>query len=94
MDQFSGGRSTLYVGVTSDLEQRVHQHKTKVLPGFTSKHGLTKLVFAQPAPDALSAIQREKQIKSWRRDKKISLVEEHNPNWIDLAAIWLGEDGE
>jgi putative endonuclease len=79
-------RGRLYVGVTSAFEQRVHQHKTKATPGFTSKYGLTKLVYAEAAPDARSAIEREKQIKRWSRAKKIALIEATNGNWIDLGA--------
>jgi putative endonuclease len=81
-------RGTLYVGVTSALEQRVSQHKSKAVPGFTSVHGLSRLVYAEAAPDARSAIEREKQIKRWRREKKIALIEAENSNWIDLAAEW------
>jgi len=82
-------RGRLYVGVTSAIEQRVYQHKTKATPGFTSRYQLSKLVYAEAAPDAPSAIQREKEIKAWRREKKIALVESMNPNWIDLAAGWF-----
>ena len=86
-------RGVLYVGVTSVLERRVEQHKTGERPGFTSKYHLVNLAFAEPAPDATAAIQREKQIKSWTRARKIALIEEQNPNWRDLAADWLADEG-
>jgi putative endonuclease len=82
-------RGRLYVGVTSAIEQRVYQHKTKATPGFTSRYQLTKLAFVEAAPDAHSAIRREKEIKAWRREKKIALIESTNANWIDLAADWF-----
>jgi putative endonuclease len=58
-------------------------------PGFASRYGLSKLVYAEAAPDARAAIEREKQIKRWSRAKKIALIEEANANWIDLAADWF-----
>ena len=84
-------RGVIYVGVTSAIQQRVVQHKLGDLPGFTAKYRATKLVFAEPAPDATSAIRREKQIKSWSRAKKIALVESENPNWVDLAGDWFAQ---
>ena len=75
---------TLYVGVTSNLVQRVWQHKSKAVPSFTSKYGADRLVWfeAQASPDA--AIWREKQIKKWKRAWKIQLIEADNPQWVDL----------
>ena len=76
---------TLYVGVTSNLERRVYEHKHKLLPGFTSKYNITKLVYYEQTADVLSAIIREKQIKGWLRAKKIAMIESQNPDWVDLA---------
>ncbi|MDO8531491.1 MAG: GIY-YIG nuclease family protein [Dehalococcoidia bacterium] len=79
---------TLYVGVTSDLHRRVFQHRQKLVEGFTRKYNVTMLVYFETTNDVGSAITREKQIKSWRRSKKIALVESLNPEWRDLSAGW------
>ena len=78
---------TLYVGVTSDLVRRVYEHKTKATPGFTSKYGVDRLVWYECYDDPVSAITREKELKKWRRDWKISLIEEDNPDWTDRYDI-------
>jgi putative endonuclease len=78
---------TLYVGVTSDLVRRVYEHKTKAVPGFTSKCGVDRLVWYECYDDPVSAITREKELKKWRRDWKISLIEEDNPDWTDRFDI-------
>jgi putative endonuclease len=75
---------TLYVGVTNDLVRRVYEHKTKAVPGFTTRYGVDKLVLFEIYDDAASAIAREKELKKWRRDWKTRLIEEQNPNWDDL----------
>ncbi|QOG16783.1 MULTISPECIES: GIY-YIG nuclease family protein [Bradyrhizobium] len=75
---------TLYIGVTSDLVRRVYEHKTKAVPGFTTKYGVDKLVLFEIYDDAVTAIAREKELKKWRRDWKTRLIEEQNPNWDDL----------
>jgi putative endonuclease len=80
----SSKHGTLYVGVTRDLIRRVYQHRTKAAPGFTSRYGVSLLVWFEIYDDPTSAIAREKEIKKWRRDWKISLIEETNPNWADL----------
>jgi len=77
---------TLYLGVTSDLGRRVYQHKTKAVPGFTSRYGVDKLVWFEIYDDPVSAITREKELKKWRRDWKVRLIEEQNPGWVDLYA--------
>ena len=77
-------RGTLYVGVTSDLIKRVWQHKQHVVDGFTSRYGVTTLVWFERHETMDSAIQREKAIKRWRRVWKIELVEGVNPGWRDL----------
>jgi putative endonuclease len=78
---------TLYVGVTSNLVRRVYEHKTKATPGFTSKYGVDRLVWYECYDDPVSAITREKELKKWRRDWKISLIEEDNPDWTDRYDI-------
>jgi putative endonuclease len=80
----SSVRGTLYIGVTSDLVGRVWQHKNKALPGFTSRYGVDRLVWFEAHEAAEAAIRREKQLKEWRRDWKINLIERENPQWIDL----------
>src|SRR5260370_28438714 len=80
--------AVLYAGITGNPPHRVWQHKNKLIPGFTSRYNLTRLVYYERFfyPDA--AIAREKEIKGWRRSKKIKLVESMNPNWDDLAERW------
>ena len=80
---------TLYVGVTSDLPERVNQHRQKT-SGFTAKYNITRLVYFEATSDPISAIEREKQIKGWRREKKVALIEAENPEWDDLAEAWFG----
>ena len=75
---------TLYLCVTSDLVRRAYEHRTKVVPGFTTRYGVNKLVWFEIYDDALTAIAREKELKKWRRDWKIRLIEEENPGWTDL----------
>lgn len=75
---------TLYVGVTSDLLGRIWQHKSKVADGFTAKYGVNRLVYYESHPNAESAIRREKQLKKWRREWKIQLIESLNPDWREL----------
>jgi putative endonuclease len=74
----------LYIGVTSDLVKRVYEHKQGEVEGFTKKYRVKHLVYYETTSDVDSAIQREKQLKGWRRDKKIKLVETMNPGWNDL----------
>ena len=75
---------TLYTGVTSDLVNRVYEHKDGVAPGFTSQYGCKMLVFYEIHENMISAIAREKQIKSGSRKKKLALIENMNPDWKDL----------
>ena len=81
---------TLYTGVTSNLVQRIWQHKEKVCDGFTSEHDVSKLVWYEIHESAESAIMREKGIKKWRRAWKMRLIEEKNPNWDDLYETICG----
>jgi len=75
---------TLYIGVTNDLIKRVFEHKEKLVEGFSKKYDLSLLVYFESTSDVNSAIQREKQIKSWNRAWKLRLIEKENPNWNDL----------
>ena len=75
----------LYTGVTNQLEFRTIQHKQKRAPGFTSTYNVTKLVYFEPFGDIRNAIGREKQLKRWRREKKVALIEQMNPEWRDLS---------
>jgi putative endonuclease len=84
----SASRRT-YVGVTSNLLRRLWQHRTKAIKGFTADYNITSLVFYEATNDVVSAISREKQLKGWRRAKKVALIEEHNPEWRDLAIDWF-----
>ena len=79
---------TLYTGVTNDLLRRMYEHKSRLIPGFTSKYRIDRLVFFEMTSDVRSAIAREKQIKAWRREKKIVLIQSANPSWEDLSAKW------
>ncbi|MCF8242830.1 MAG: GIY-YIG nuclease family protein [Melioribacteraceae bacterium] len=79
---------TLYTGMTNDLKKRVYQHKNKMIPGFTSRYNITKLVYYEIFNDVKAAIAREKEIKGWTRIKKISLIEKENPEWRDLSEGW------
>ena len=77
---------TLYTGVTSDLSQRVFQHRQGQMPGFTTRYGCKMLVCYQAFPDMDAAITREKQIKAGSRRKKLMLIDRFNPEWRDLHA--------
>ncbi len=82
----SGKHGTLYLGVTKDLVRRIYEHKAKVVPGFSARYNVVRLVWYEIYDDAINAISREKDIKKWRRDWKIRLIEEENPDWSDLYA--------
>lgn len=81
---FNKRNGTLYTGVTSNLVKRVWEHKQKIVEGFTQKYNIDKLGYYEIFDDILKAIEREKQIKSGSRTKKIKLIESINPNWQDL----------
>ena len=81
----SGQLGTIYIGVTSDLIARLHQHRTGSIPGFASRYGAIRLVRYEWFADMPTAIAREKQLKRWHRDWKINLIRSENPDWIDLA---------
>ena len=84
----------LYIGVTNSLQRRVWQHKYGDVEGFTSKYRVTNLVYWESFDDVRNAINREKELKGWRRAKKVALIEEGNPKWKDLAAGWYGQTDE
>ena len=76
---------TLYIGLTSNIKRRVYEHKQHIVPGFTDKYDIDHLLYFETLVDSLSAIRREKQIKAWRRDKKVQLIDSQNPGWNDLS---------
>ena len=78
----------MYVDVTNNLERRIYEHKNKLVDGFTKKYNVERLVYFETTSDVLAAIEREKQIKKWRREKKNQLVIEMNPEWKDLSLEW------
>jgi putative endonuclease len=77
---------TLYIGVSSDLELRVWQHKTGAFEGFSKNHSCTRLVYREEFDSIFRAVGREKQLKGWRRSKEVALIERQNPKWEDLYA--------
>jgi len=78
----------MYVGVTNNLERRIYEHKNKLVKGFTEKYNVNKLVYFEETRDVTAAIEREKEIKKWRREKKNQLVNRINPTWKDLSLEW------
>jgi putative endonuclease len=81
----------LYTGVTNNIQRRVVEHRLKLIPGFTRKYNVTKLVYFEVFEQIRTAIAREKQIKAWTRRKRLDLIESRNPRWADLTAEWLPE---
>jgi putative endonuclease len=83
----------LYTGVTNNVERRVFEHRQSLVPGFTDRYQICRLVYFEQFGDVREAIAREKEIKGWRREKKIRLIERNNPTWMDLAErLPPGED--
>ena len=80
--------SVLYIGVTSDLKRRLYEHRNHLVDGFTARYNVHKLVYFEYTNDVRSAIDREKQLKGWRRDKKNPLISRANPAWDDLSKSW------
>ncbi|MEA1936683.1 MAG: GIY-YIG nuclease family protein [Patescibacteria group bacterium] len=74
----------IYIGVTNNLPRRIYEHKGGLVDGFTKKYKIKKLVYYEETKDIYSAIEREKQLKKWRREKKIKLIEKDNSHWKDL----------
>lgn len=87
----TNGAKTLYVGVTNDLLRRVLEHRQGVNEGFTKKYKIHKLVYFEEGGSIVAAIDREKQIKRWRREKKVGLIETTNPDWKDLSQELFGK---
>ena len=79
---------TLYVGVTNDLRRRLFEHQQGLIEGFTKKYNIHRLVYFEESTDINNAIFREKQIKGWRRSKKVDLIKSMNPTWKDLSKEW------
>ena len=78
----------MYIGVTNNLQRRVWEHKNQLIEGFTEKYNVHKLVYFEETTEILAALEREKELKKWRREKKNRLVEQTNPNWNDLSLEW------
>jgi putative endonuclease len=81
----ASAKKALYVGVTNDLRRRLYEHKTGMVPGFTTRYRIDRLVYYECASEARAAIERERQLKGWRRQRKLELIEAENPEWEDLA---------
>ena len=84
----SSHMQTLYIGVTNDIRRRMWEHKNKLIPGLTAQYNIASLVYFEETDSPLTAIEREKTLKGWKRDKKLALIETRNPHWNDLAADW------
>ena len=89
----SASRRTLYIGMTNNLHKRVWQHKNHTFEGFSDDYNAVRLVYWESFDDVRNAINREKQLKRWRREKKQWLIERFNPQWRDLAADWYETQG-
>ena len=88
----SSAGGTLYTGVTNDIWERILLHKQRKLPGFTQQYNVIRLVYYEETKYILNALNREKQIKGWRRSKKIELIESLNPSWVDIADDWYSNE--
>ncbi|MFZ3264928.1 MAG: GIY-YIG nuclease family protein [Terriglobales bacterium] len=84
----SASRRSIYIGMTNNLHRRVFEHKMHRMEGFTDTYNATRLVYWERHDDVRAAISREKQLKGWRREKKMWLIQRFNPGWKDLAAEW------
>jgi putative endonuclease len=89
----SPSRRAIYIGMTNNLRKRVWQHKNHIREGFTDDYNCTRLVYWESFDDVHNAIGREKQLKRWRREKKMWLIAQKNPRWQDLAADWYETQG-
>ena len=88
----SASRRALYIGMTSNLTQRVHEHKTHKSEGFTESYNAVRLVYWESFDEVIKAINREKQLKNWRREKKLWLIASTNPKFKDLSADWYNKE--
>ena len=84
----SSKSAVLYVGVTNNIKRRVYEHKNHLVKGFTDKYGIDRLVYYETIRDPISAIEREKEVKAWRREKKVKLIDSINPSWDDMSLSW------
>ena len=84
----SYNKKVLYIGITSNLEKRIYEHKNKLIEGFTSKYNVNRLVYFEKTNDVNIALNREKQLKRWNRKKKEKLINIDNKDWHDLAEEW------
>ena len=80
--------SVVYTGMTNNLEKRIYQHKNKIIDGFTKRYNINKLVYFEDTKDVKEALEREKQLKKWSRQKKNDLINSMNPTWADLSSEW------
>ena len=87
-------RSTLYIGITDNLERRISQHRAGEIPGFARQYHCIHLVYFEQFRNVRVAIAREKQVKGWRREKKNALIAKKNPHWNDLAVELFKDEGE
>ena len=85
----AGHTRRLYVGRTRSLPRRVWQHRAGTFPGFTRRYRITRLVYFESTDNVRAAVARERQLKSWTREKRLRLVESVNAGWLDLAAAWF-----
>ena len=88
----SESNRTLYIGVTNDIVRRMAEHKSGVIEGFTKRYSVHKLVYCETCNDVYAAISREKQLKGWRREKKVALINNANPFWKDLSVEFTEEN--
>lgn len=79
--------TVLYIGVTNDIERRMHEHKHKLIDGFSKKYNLKKLIYVEPYENIQDAIDREKQLKTWNREWKLDLISQNNPEFVDLNKL-------
>jgi putative endonuclease len=84
----------LYTGSTRNLLKRIYQHRNGLIPGFTKKYHVTRLVYYEETPSAIFAFDRERQIKRWSREKKLRLIESINAGWLDLARDWFPAEAQ
>ncbi|WP_036729176.1 GIY-YIG nuclease family protein [Peptoniphilus mikwangii] len=80
--------TTLYIGMTNNLERRIYEHKNHLMDGFSNKYNLEKLIYYEISNNVEFVIEREKQLKKWSRKKKENLINTMNPDWIDLSKEW------
>ncbi len=83
---------TLYIGITNNIQRRIYEHKNNLIDGFTKKYKIHRLVHYEQTDSVESAIIREKQLKNWKREWKIKLIEESNINWVDLSLEWMDSE--